>query len=276
MVRRRSNLGLPKIGAMSVTVVLSGLTCSADAAPPHTVAARATEPGGTDAAEAMNAIWSLGLDATWADCLVYDERTGMPSIDAQCFYEHLIERYASLSKYRDLSKVVQTITPPQGPPARVRTRLHVAVDDGQVRVDSPRSALTRRIAERLPVRRPGLVAEKATQRDQWIAPHLVVQPARDGADRADAGLSAALADAAVFKDRPMVHIELTTSDRESADGPTTTVDLYVDPESMLVERAARTEQLPGGGEYHSESDVDVIVAEESVPARDLGNGPPSE
>ena len=62
----------------------------------------------------------------------------------------------------------------------------------------------------------------------------------------------------------MVHLELKSGDGLSEDY-TAKFDLYIDPESLLVERIEGEQRLPDGADYYTSLDITPITAIDTPP-----------
>jgi hypothetical protein len=61
-------------------------------------------------------------------------------------------------------------------------------------------------------------------------------------------------------EKPMVHLELRSGDGDT-DEPEAQFDLYVNPDSLLIERIEGQEPMPGGGSYETTLEITPEVAE---------------
>jgi hypothetical protein len=183
------------------------------------------------------------------------------SIDPAAFLETLLERYRALQRYEDRTHVVQVTQRTGEAPKRVETRIGVAIaDDGKLRIDTAFPRLMRGMGLGLPLRSSPAMRHGNLQYQLWLAPHMSLrfseepEVPRSGVPE---GLTATQAEHVTIDEREMVHLELASEENEDGSHDAT-LDLYVNPESMLVERVTGQQRLPDGASYETTVDITPI------------------
>lgn len=187
------------------------------------------------------------------------------ALDPRAFFEQLVARYRGLRSYRDTSKIVQ-VTQHLGDERahRVETEVETDVSEGQLRVQSPASQLRESLGLLVPFRRGPVLPRTAQQYDLWLLPHLMLKfadrPLEQFREGVPEGFTATEAAPITIDDKPMVHLELRSGDGTSGHS-NATFDLYVDPDSMLIERIHGQQRLPDGGNYETMVNIHPTHAE---------------
>jgi hypothetical protein len=170
-------------------------------------------------------------------------------LDAAAFFDRLVNRYRGLHSYRDTARLVHVTTRDGEESARLETEIGCEVRDGDLRVTTPTSQAREALNLALPVR-PSPVAE-ATERGYalWLAPHMALKfdddPLKHFRAGVDEGFVATEAEAVTIDNRKMVHLEVRSGDGLSEDCAAK-FDIFVNPETMLVECIAGEQRLPDG------------------------------
>lgn len=183
-------------------------------------------------------------------------------IDPVSFFEQLVERYRTLGAYADHTRVVEVTTPAGGEAQRRETQLQCEITPkGELRVSTPGAALLSDLGLSLPFTLSDPMLRSRLAFDLWQAPHLGLRfrddPLRDFRDGVDDGFTAARARPVRVGARDLVQLELeANADHDDADqdGPAQ-FDLYIDPQSMLVERIEGRERLPDGASYETTLEI---------------------
>lgn len=179
--------------------------------------------------------------------------------DARGFFELLAERYRNLTSYSDMSHIVQVIQHAgESEPRRVETEMSSEVTDGALRTETALSQLRRTFGLNLPLVAPEPMRKTELRYQLWMLPHLTLkfsdEPLRDFRDGVLEGFTATDLAPVTVDDRPLVHLELRSGDGTSDDS-SATFDLYVDPDSMLIERIRGQQRLPDGGNYETTVEI---------------------
>ena len=190
------------------------------------------------------------------------------SIDPVAFLRALVARYRAIHHYVDRTRVVQVTQREGEAPHRVETRIGCEIDEDTLRVQTGWPALWRGTG--LAAAPPSNVlqrsdAMRSTQLEYqlWLAPHLSLRYSKTTSNAlprtgVPEGLTAVEAERVTIDERPLVHLELS-SDANDDGSRDVTLDLYVDPESMLVERIEGQQRLPDGGSYETTMDITPIT-----------------
>jgi hypothetical protein len=203
-------------------------------------------------------------EGLWS-CRTVDQETGDVHIDARCFFDQLVDRYRRLDAYQDVAEVLQVHQRIGERPRRVQTRIGCEIVDGRLRVRTPRSSAWPRPR----MRRSGAMGKAALRYDLWLAPHMALkfaeEPAKKFRDGVKDGFTATEAETVTIENKPMVHLELKSGDGTS-DDYAAKFDLYVNPESMLVERITGQQRMPDGASYETTLTITPTKVEEGPAA----------
>ena len=191
---------------------------------------------------------------------------GDPTIDARAFFALVVARYRDLQSYEDTTRVVRVTRRDGETPERVETHIGCAIEHGELRVETAAAALRRRVGLGLPVRVSPAMRQARLSYQLWMAPHMGLRYSSDEPASAvlgvtaASGLTATEADIVTIDERELVHVELTSPETEAREAGETTLDLYVNPDSMLVERILGQQRLPDGGNYETTLDITPLSA----------------
>ncbi|UCD74216.1 MAG: hypothetical protein JSV91_10545 [Phycisphaerales bacterium] len=186
-------------------------------------------------------------------------RVGEELPDPLAFFQKLVERYRRLTTYRDTAQIVE-ITERQGQaPKRVEKRIACEIEDGELQVTTPAEQLLRRLGLVLPMRQSPVMDKARKDYDRWLAPHMTMkfaaEPLQDFRPGVEQGFTATEVGPVTIDQKEMVHLQLKSGDgrKEKCDA---TFDLFVDPESMLIERIEGEQQLSDGASYQTTIEID--------------------
>ncbi len=195
--------------------------------------------------------------------------------EAERFPEHpgaifdtLVERYRQLVDYEDTITVVEIVTRESQEPHRVETRLACRIENDRLRIDSPSAQVRGKVGLGTPVIRSTAMESLALRYDLWIAPHLALRFKKDPLAEFRLGVPQGFIVAGVeqtsWRDRPLLKVRLKAAavpDAETDDAPTAQYDLWVNPDSMLIERVTGHQRLPDGADYRLTMDITPIRAD---------------
>ncbi len=179
---------------------------------------------------------------------------GIRRLDAASVLEVLQRRYGSLRAHHERGQLIERIDVGDRVENRTETTVECVIREGRFAVTTTARRLRAMLGRVLPVRSGPGVAEAASELDQWIAPHAVL----DREARTDLGPAAA--SRVRIDDREFIRLDL--------EGGGDRLELLVNPETVLVERASGQRPLPGGGSWRGQLDVRT-VGEPEPPAEDL-------
>ncbi len=186
-------------------------------------------------------------------------------------FDTLVERYRQLVDYEDTVVVVETVTRESQEPHRVETRLTCRIENDRLRIDTPGAQARGRVGLGTPVVRSTAMESLALRYNLWIAPHMALRFKQDplGEFRLGVpqGFIVAGVEQASWRDRPLIKIRLEAAAVEDAGADaakTAQYELWVNPESMLIERVTGHQTLPDGAEYEITMDITPIRAGEVV------------
>jgi hypothetical protein len=186
--------------------------------------------------------------------------------DALAFFQSLVDRYRRLVAYEDVADVVQITTRPGEEPQRVETRIAATIQDNKLRVETPGSQMRDGIGLDVPLNTSPAMEAFVQKYNLWIAPHMALrftdEPLQDFRLGVDEGFTPTEIETVTIDNKSMVHLQLTSGDGLSEDY-TARFDLYVNPESMLIERVEGEQRLPDGADYRTTLDITPIRADES-------------
>lgn len=173
-------------------------------------------------------------------------------IDPLRFCQDLIRRYQGLSDYRDTTKVVQVTQRRGEGPSRVESSINCQITAGKLKVQSPNSQMREATGLNLPLHSTQAMRDLQMKYDLWLAPHMAMKfadkPLKNLRAGVEEGFTATQAESVTINDKPMVHVELRSGDGLSQDCAAK-FDLFVNAESMLIERIDGEQRLPDGASY---------------------------
>lgn len=175
-----------------------------------------------------------------------------PKIDPVSFFQKLVDRYHHLDAYKDTASVVQ-LTQRQGEESsRVETQIACEISDGKLHVHTPESQARKGLGLDVPVKKSKPVQDAQQRYDLWLAPHMALkfteEPLKDLRAGVDEGFTATQAEAVMIDNKQLVHVALRSGDGLS-DDCSAKFDLYVNSDSMLIERIDGEQKLPDGANY---------------------------
>ena len=173
-------------------------------------------------------------------------------IDPVAFFQSLVERYHGMATYKDTASVVQ-ITQRDGEEAnRVETQITCEVADGKLKVKTPSSQARAGLGLNVPIRSSPEMRDAQLRYDLWLAPHMAMkftdEPLKNMRAGVDEGFTATEAEPVTIDNKKMVHVALRSGDGLSQDC-NAKFDLFINPESMLIERIQGEQKLPDGASY---------------------------
>ena len=175
-------------------------------------------------------------------------------LDAASVLEILQRRYGSLRAHHERGQLIERIDTGDQVENRTETTVECVIREGRFVVTTTARRLRAAIGRVLPLRSGPGVTRATWELDQWIAPHAVL-------DReASTDLGPAAASRVRIDDREFIRLDL--------EGGGDRLELFVNPETVLVERASGQRPLPGGGSWHGQLDVRT-VGDPEPPAEDL-------
>ncbi len=186
-------------------------------------------------------------------------------------FDTLVERYRQLVDYEDTVVVVETVTRESQEPHRVETRLACRIENDRLRIDSPGAQARGRVGLGTPVARSTAMESLALRYNLWIAPHLALRFKQDPLAEfrlgVPQGFIVAGVEQASWRDRPLIKVRLkavAVEDEGADDAKTAQYELWVNPDSMLIERVTGHQTLPDGAEYRVTLDITPIRADGKV------------
>jgi hypothetical protein len=188
-----------------------------------------------------------------------DHRAFDVEADPEAFFFQLVERYQSLASYGDNVRVTQTIARDGQDPRKIETNLECRiVEDGEARVRTPASQLARGVGLRTGYFSPAM-KRLQNRYDLWLAPHMAMfsttplERLGEGFGDDVEGLAATEVNEVTIDDKPMHQLTLST---EPVEGEvTTSFDLFVNADSMLIERIEGARPLPDGSSLQTTLDI---------------------
>ncbi|MDY7110682.1 MAG: hypothetical protein SYC29_18775 [Planctomycetota bacterium] len=175
----------------------------------------------------------------WDRCVTCSPETGEAVIDPGCFFEMLIARYRCLEAYEDVARVIRVTERSGRRPMRVETMIGCEIQDGRLLVQTPGSQIRRTVGLDVHFRSSPALEQTELDYNMWLAPHMALrfadEPRRQFRPHANKELQPTEAESVTIDEKPMVHLQL-----QSDEGPPSAeeahFDLYVNPDSMLIER----------------------------------------
>lgn len=207
--------------------------------------------------------------------------TASPAIDPVEFFQRLVARYRGLYLYRDVATITHITRRDGRESNRVQTQITCEVADGKLTVTTPASQARKGLGVDLPVRQSQPTAEAKRNYDLWLAPHMALKFTDEPLKKLRAGVdeefTATEAESVTIDNKPMVHVELRSGcARDGAsERCAAKVDLYVNPDSMLVERIDTQQQLPDGADYSTSMQITPEEVEGETPPDSDAPVPPA-
>jgi len=184
-------------------------------------------------------------------------------------FDALVERYRHLVDYQDTVVVVETVTRESQEPHRVETRLACRIENDRLRIDSPGAQVRGGVRLGPPIARSTAMESLALRYNLWIAPHLALRFKQDPLAEFRLGVPQGFIVAGVeevsWRDRPLIKVRLeaapvtdAATDAETDAAKTAQYELWVNPDSMLIERVTGHQTLPDGADYRITMDITVV------------------
>ncbi len=197
-----------------------------------------------------------------------------PSLEPAELFQRLVERYRRLETYEDRVDLVHVTTRSGQPPHRVETRIACHIVGGTLRVETPGSQVRDGFGLDVPLRKSPATEALVLQYNLWLAPHLTLRftedPLRQFRVGVKEGFVPTKAEPVTVGDRRLVRLELKSRDPSGGESEhyTARFHLYVDLESMLIERIEGEQRLPDGADYRTVLDITPLRAPHTLGGAD--------
>jgi hypothetical protein len=189
------------------------------------------------------------------------------SSDAATFFAKLVERYRSLEAYKDTARLVETTHREGKEPDRVETKLACQVASGELKIETPARQARESLGVDLPVKESPPLKESKRKLDLWLAPHMALKfsdaPLKEFRAGVDEGFTATEVESVTIDNKEMLHVALRSGDGRSEDCDAK-FDLYVNRESMLIERIDGEQRMPDGASYCTTLHITPVEADDSL------------
>jgi len=159
------------------------------------------------------------------------------------FFDTLVERYRHLVDYEDTVVIVEIVTRESQEPHRVETRIACRIENDRLRIDSPGAQVRGGVGLGPPIARSTAMESLALRYNLWIAPHMALRFKQDPLAEfrlgVPQGFIVAGVEQAKWQGRPLIRIRLKAAAVEDAPSDaarTAQYELWVNPDSMLIER----------------------------------------
>ena len=197
-----------------------------------------------------------------------DKPKAQEQLDPDAFLAEVVERYKRLAQYEDIADVVQITTRTGEEPVRVETRIASKIEDGELTVETSGTQVRDGVGLDLPIKTSPAMDAFVMKYNLWLSPHMTLafkeDPMKDFRLGVDEGFTPTKAKSVTIDKKKMVHLELISGDGLSEDY-TAKFDLYIDPDSLLVERIEGEQRLPDGADYYTSLDITPITAIDTPP-----------
>ncbi|MCZ6810384.1 MAG: hypothetical protein O7D97_00135 [Planctomycetota bacterium] len=191
-----------------------------------------------------------------------------PAPQPLALFDQLVERYWRLSAYEDLTHIVQITTREGQAPHRVETRIACRIDNDTLRIETPGSQVREGIGLDTPLKKSPAMDALVLRYNLWLAPHMALRftddPLKEFRLGVKEGFTPTKAEHVTAEKKQWVRLELKSGDGLSEDY-TARFDLFVNLQSMLVERIEGEQRLPDGAEYRTTLDITPILTEQAEP-----------
>ena len=181
-------------------------------------------------------------------------------IDPDAFFDALIERYRRLERYRDVVDAEYVTIRDGAAPHEVRSRLVCQVEADRLRVVTAGAQVRGGLGVDVSLNRSPAVEALVMRYNLWLAPHLTLKFADDPRQEFRLGVAGGVRaeDARPLErgGRAMVQLVLVEPvDAEAPAGTPARFVLYVNAETLLVERVEGEQVLPDGARYTTVLDI---------------------
>ncbi len=174
-----------------------------------------------------------------------------------------------LTAYEDISRVVQVTTRTGQDPHRFEMRIACRIDNDRLRIETPGSQVREGIGLDTPLKKSPAMDALVLRYNLWLAPHMALrftdEPLKNFRLGVKEGFTPTEAEHVTVEKKQWVRLELKSGDGLSEDY-TARFDLFINLQSMLIERIQGEQRLPDGAEYHTTLDITPILAEQGEPA----------
>ena len=183
-----------------------------------------------------------------------DHHTVLPT-DPACFFQYLVQRYHDLDVYQDIATVVQVTERRGESPQRVETRIACEVEDGEFIMQTPASQVRESLGVTLPAEKSEAIKAQQMDYQLWMAPHLTLKftehPLEDFRAGVNDGFRPTEVKRVTINEKDMVQLELDSLSEDSD----AHFDLFVNPDSMLIERIEGEQRLPDGASFQTTVEI---------------------
>ncbi len=219
----------------------------------------------------LGVVLGVGGVAVAAPATVAKDSRETAADQPRMFFDTLVDRYRRLVDYEDTIAVVETVARESQQPHHVETRLACRIENDQLRIDSPGAQVRGGVGLSKPVARSSAMESLALRYNLWIAPHLALRfkddPLAEFRLGVPQGFVVAAAEPATWRGRQLIKVVLkagavedsAADDADAAD--TARYELWVNPDSMLIERVTGRQTLPDGADYRITLDITPIRAD---------------
>lgn len=176
----------------------------------------------------------------------------VPQIDPTEFFDRLVERYRKLHFYKDSARVVQVTNRNGQESNRTETQINCEINDGKLKLSTPGAQLRNQLGLDLPIKLGNAVREAGDAYNLWLAPHMAMKftdkPLKQLRAGVEEGFTPKSVEPVTINNKSMMHVELRSGEEGSESG-NAKFDLYVNSDSMLIERIEGEQKLPDGASY---------------------------
>lgn len=170
----------------------------------------------------------------------------------------VVDRYRRLHTYRDTVNLVQVTHRAGEEPTRVETKLTCEVTGRELRVTTPASQMRSAVGLNMPTQKSADTKQREQDYALWLAPHMKMKfsdkPLEDFRAGVEEGFTATEAESVTIDEKSMVHLELRSGDGQS-ESCAAEFDLYIDSQSLLIERIEGRQRLPDGAELETTLEI---------------------
>lgn len=243
-----------------LTVCLSGMLSAAT----HAAASGAPVEQGEASATTTPTAGSKACDRSNSNVV--------PTIDPLVFFDALVERYRRIELYTDISHLIESVQRDGETTSTTETQLTCEVRSGELRVETGSDQIRQSLGIQSPFPMTPMMRDMQTAYWLWLAPHMTLRftddPLVEFRDGVDDGFTPTRAEAVLVDEKPMVQIELRSSERRCRRNRNDEArfELYVDPESMLIERIEGQQMLPDGALQHTTLNITPLSVSDTTSA----------
>lgn len=190
-------------------------------------------------------------------------------LDAKSLFQDLVARYRQLVRYQDVTRMVQVTEKADGQTTSSDTNLSCVFDTDSLQVETAAAAWRKQLGLDAPLKKNDSMAAAERSYFLWLVPHMNLRfsekPLEEFRMGVVEGFTPTQAERVKVAEKEMIRVELRSGDGLS-ENCTATFDLFVNPESMLIERVQGEQRMPDGSSCETTLEITPVLAEPALVA----------